>query len=225
MSEAVSPRAPAVGVIPGAGSAGVVWQQALTRCSGTLLVAPDVTDVTVMARQLSDRVEALGRPRVLVGASLGAMVALEVARIVPVDALVLVAAGFGITVSDALLDWVRAAPDDLFPKMAKASVADRDNPALIKTITEDFATRGQPVVLHHLHALSTYRPRPLPAPPITFVLWGEHDHSVPLADHVELAMQCSGALVPIRRAGHMPFLEQPDETVRWIQVAARLTRP
>jgi pimeloyl-ACP methyl ester carboxylesterase len=152
------------------------------------------------------------------------MVALELSRTVRVDALVLVAAGFGITVSDSLLAWVTAAPDDLFPKMAKASIAERDNPSLIMMITEDFAARGQPVVLRHLQALSSYRPRRIPSPPRTLVLWGEHDHSVPLADHVELAMQCNGALVPIRRAGHMPFLEQPDETVRWIHLAARLAQ-
>jgi pimeloyl-ACP methyl ester carboxylesterase len=224
LSDDLGRPAPGIGVIPGAGSAGHVWQEALKQLPATLLVAPDAADVTEMAEELHEPVEALGKPRVLVGASLGAMVALELSRTVRVDALVLVAAGFGITVSDSLLAWVTAAPDDLFPKMAKASIAERDNPSLITMITEDFAARGQPVVLRHLQALSSYRPRRIPSPPRTLVLWGEHDHSVPLADHVELAMQCNGALVPIRRAGHMPFLEQPDETVRWIHLAARLAQ-
>jgi pimeloyl-ACP methyl ester carboxylesterase len=211
----------ALGVIPGAGSAGLVWEQTLAQLNGTLLPVPDEPDVGTMASALAADVERLPEPRVLAGASLGAMVALEVARSMKVSALVLIAAGFGIEVSDSLLSWVAADPPDLFPKMARASIHDRDNHGMVDAITQDFALRGQPVVLRHLRALAAYRPQPLDAPPLTIVLWGVHDHSVPLTDHAELAVKCNGALVGIRDAGHMPFFEQPDQTVRWIRQAAR----
>jgi pimeloyl-ACP methyl ester carboxylesterase len=212
---------PAYGVIPGAGSAGIVWEEALALLGGTLLPVPDEPDVEAMADALRGAVDRLPAPRVLIGASLGAMVALELARTVQVDALVLIAAGYGLEVSDALLDWVAANPPDLFPKMARASIADRDNRAMIDVVTRDFQSRGQPVLLRHLRALAAYTPQPLPTPPATVVVWGVHDHSVPLADHAELALQCDGVLVGVRGAGHMPFFEQPQQTVRWVHAAAR----
>jgi pimeloyl-ACP methyl ester carboxylesterase len=52
------------------------------------------------------------------------------------------------------------------------------------------------------------------------VIWGEHDHAVPLADHAELAMRCGGVLVPIAGAGHAPFLEQPERVVAAIREIA-----
>ena len=221
-SDSSTDTSPAYAVIPGAGSSGIVWERALAELGGVLLPVPDEPDVRAMAATLSARVAALPEPRVLVGASLGAMVALEIARSVGVDALVLIAAGFGIETSDALIDWVAANGPDLFPKMARASIADRDNATLVETVTRDFEGRGQPVVLRHLQALRDYTPQPLSSPPPTLVLWGVHDHSVPLADHAELARQCAGVLVPIADAGHMPFFEQPRETVRWIRRAAPL---
>jgi pimeloyl-ACP methyl ester carboxylesterase len=215
----VTARIPTYCVIPGAGSSGLVWSEALDALDGTLLPVPDERDVPAMAAALRPELEALPEPRVLVGASRGAVVALELAREEHVDALVLIAAGFGLEVSDALLDWVASAPPDLFPKMAKASIADRDNAAMIEVVTRDFESRGQPVVLRHLGALAAYSPEPLPTPPPTVVIWGERDHS---ADHAELALRCHGALAPIAEAGHMPFFERPLETVHWIRTAARL---
>jgi pimeloyl-ACP methyl ester carboxylesterase len=209
-------------VIPGAGSSGLIWREALELLDGTLLPVPDEADVPAMAAALRAEVEELPEPRVLVGASLGAMVALELIREVRVEAFVPIAAGFGIEVSDALLEWVAAAPPDLFPKMARASIADRDDPAMVDVVARDFEARGQPVVLRHLRALAAYAPEPPAAPPPTLVIWGERDHSVPLAAHAELAIRCGGALAPVAGAGHMPFFERPTETVRWIRSAMRL---
>ncbi len=93
---------------------------------------------------------------------------------------------------------------------------------MIELVTRDFAARGQPVLLRHLTALGAYRPQALEAPPPTLVIWGEGDRSVPLADHVELALRCRGALAPVPAAGHMPFLEQPAETLAWIRTAEKL---
>jgi pimeloyl-ACP methyl ester carboxylesterase len=150
------------------------------------------------------------------------MVALELARTVHVDALVLIAAGFGIEVSDSLLEWVRANPPDLLSKMAKASIVDREDVEMIELVRRDFAARGQSVLLRHLTALGAYRPEALEAPPPTLVIWGEGDGSVPLADHVELALRCRGAVAPVAGAGHMPFLERPAETLAWIRTAEKL---
>ena len=209
-------------VLPGAGGSGLSWARVLEPLGATLLEVPDERDVPAMAGAVAKRVRELPRPLVLVGASLGAMVALELARTIPVDALVLIATGFGIEVSDSLLEWVAADPPDLLRKVAKASIVDRDDRDMIELAARDFAARGQPVLLRHLTALGAYRPEPLEAPPPTLVIWGEGDRSVPLVDHVELALRCRGVLGPIAGAGHMPFLERPAETLAWIRTAEQL---
>ena len=207
-------------VLPGAGSAGLVWAEAAGELGAEVLPIPDEPDVAAMAAAVGAAIVALPRPRVVVGTSLGAMVALEVARRVEVDALALIAAGFGITVADSVLEWVASNPPDLMEKMARIGLADRGNRDLAAARLADFASRGQPILLNHLRALAAYRPEPLENPPPTVVLWGEHDHGVPLADHAELALRCHGLLVPIEGAGHAPFLERPAETVAWIRATA-----
>jgi pimeloyl-ACP methyl ester carboxylesterase len=199
-------------VLPGAGSAGLPWEAAASQLDATVLPVPDEPDVAAIAD--------LPRPRVVIGTSLGAMVALEVARKIDLDGLVLVAAGFGITVAERVLDWVASDPPDLLEKMASIGLADRSDRELAAIRLADFAARGQSVLLNHLRALAAYRPEPLEDPPPTVVIWGEHDRGVPLADHAELAVRCGGVLVPISAAGHAPFLERPDETVRWIRAIA-----
>jgi pimeloyl-ACP methyl ester carboxylesterase len=200
-------------VIPGAGSAGLAWEEAAGLLDAPILPVPDAPDVASMAAELEPAVAAVPRPRVLIGTSLGAMVALELARRVEVDGLVLVAAGFGITVADSVLEWVAANPPDLLEKMSRSGLADRGDERVIAIRLEDFRRRGQPVLLRHLSALGAHRPEPLDDPPPTVVIWGAHDRSVPLADHAQLAVRCRGILVPIADAGHAPFLEQPERVV------------
>jgi pimeloyl-ACP methyl ester carboxylesterase len=207
-------------VIPGAGSAGLAWQDAAARLGAPILPVPDAPDVPAMAAELARHVATVPRPRVLVGTSLGAMVALELARRVEVDGLALVAAGFGIAVADSVLEWVEANPPDLLDKMARSGLADRDDARVIAIRLEDFRRRGQPVLLGHLTALGAYRPEPLEHPPPTVVIRGERDRAVPLADHEELALRCGGELVVIPAAGHAPFLEQPDRVVAAIRALA-----
>jgi pimeloyl-ACP methyl ester carboxylesterase len=207
-------------VLPGAGSAGLVWEQAAELLGAEVLPVPDEPDVVAMATAVEDVVARAPRPRVVVGTSLGAMVALEVARRIEVDALALIAAGFGIAVGDSVLDWVGSNPPDLMEKMARIGLADRSDRELAAVRLADFTTRGQPVLLRHLRALAAYRPEPLENPPATVVLWGELDHGVPLADHAELALRCNGVLVPIEGAGHAPFLERPAQMVAWIRATA-----
>ena len=207
-------------VLPGAGSAGLPWEAAASQLDATVLPVPDEPDVAAMASAVEPAVADLPRPRVVIGTSLGAMVALEVARKIDLDGLVLVAAGFGITVAERVLDWVASDPPDLLEKMASIGLADRSDRELAAIRLADFAARGQSVLLNHLRALAAYRPEPLEDPPPTVVIWGEHDRGVPLADHAELAVRCGGVLLPISGAGHAPFLERPDETVRWIRAIA-----
>jgi pimeloyl-ACP methyl ester carboxylesterase len=209
-------------VLPGAGSSGLAWTQTLEELGGVVLAVPDEPTVPAMAAALAPQVQELPRPLVVVGASLGAMVALELARTTEVDVLVLIAAGFGIRVSRSLLERIAANPPGLLEEVAAASIAAGEDPAMVDVVTRDFASRGQPVLLRHLTALREYRPEPLEAPPPTLVIWGADDHSVPLADHVELALRCRGAVAPMAGAGHMPFFERPTETVRWIRTAAQL---
>ncbi len=208
-------------VIPGAGSAGLTWRRAADLLGARVLPVPDRATVAEMAQAMLPAIGGAPQPRVLVGASLGAMVALEVARRLPVQGLVLIASGFGIEVGESLLSWVASNPPDLFPKMARASIADREDAAAVAECVGDFEARGWEVVHNHLLALGAYRPEPLPDPPPTLVIWGEKDRSVPLADHAELAMRLGGLLVPIPGAGHKPFFERPEATVRWIRWAVR----
>jgi pimeloyl-ACP methyl ester carboxylesterase len=211
-------------VLPGAGSAGKPWRPVADQLDALILPIPDEPDVPAMASALIDRCSDVPRPRVLVGASLGAMVALEIAREVPVDALVLVAAGFGISVSDSVLDWVASDPPDLLEKVARAGVGDPDDREVVDVRLSDFNARGQGVLLRHLGALKTYLPQAPSDPPPTVVVWGCLDRSVPLEDHVQLAVRCKGILAPVTGAGHASFLERPQETVSWLRFAALYAR-
>jgi surfactin synthase thioesterase subunit len=114
-------------VLPGAGSAGLVWEAAAERLDAAVLPVPDEPDVIAMAAALEPVIADVPRPRVIVGTSLGAMVALELARRIDVDGLVLIAAGFGIAVADAVLEWVAANPPDLLEKLARIGLADRSD--------------------------------------------------------------------------------------------------
>jgi pimeloyl-ACP methyl ester carboxylesterase len=211
-------------VIAGAGSAGLTWNDVASELGATVHPIPDEPSAPAMAAALESAISALPRPRVLIAASMGAIVALEVARTVEVDALVLAAAGYGIDVSDRLLNWMISDPPELFEKMARICVADKNHRGRIDAIVEDYVAGGHAVHVRHLQALAGYRPEPLPDPPPTIVVWGVHDPAVPLEGHVELALKCRGALVPIADAAHVPFLEQPCETLAWIRRAAVLAR-
>ncbi len=210
-------------LLPGAGSSGDTWRPLATALDALVLPIGDQDGVRSMAEAVLAEVAASRRPRVLVGAALGAMVAIELARRTNVDALVLIAAGWGITVAEPVLEWVQANPPDLLAKLARIGLAPEADRRLVALREADFAAGGgQPVLLRQLRALSLYRPAPLPDPPPTIVLWGEHDRGVPLSDHASLATKLGGLLVPIAGSGHAPFLERPAETAGWISRALAL---
>lgn len=208
--------------IGGAGSTGALWSDVGSRLGALVIPLPDYPDVPSMARSIEGRIAALPEPRVLAGASAGAMVALEVARRIPIQALVLLSAGWGIEVSESALDWVRSNPPDLHRKLAKICVADREDGDRLRVIEADYDACTQPVHLRHLEALARHRPEPLLEAPPTLVLWGMADRAVPMEGHLELARRCAGALVPIPDAAHVPYFEQPDVVERWLRHAAAM---
>ncbi len=211
-------------VIAGAGSAGLTWGPVAQQLDALVLPIPDEPDVPAMAAAVEDRLAGLPEPRVLVGTSAGGVVALEIARYVPVQALVFVAAGFGLKVSESALNWLADNPPDLHYKLARICVVDRENEEQHRALVADYDACGQPVHLRQLQAVVRHRPEPLQDPPPTLVLWGMQDRAIPLEDHLELAVRCSGALVPIADAAHVPFLEQPGITLEWLRRAAAIAR-
>jgi len=218
----MSSKSPTYVVLPSAGSAGLAWAAASEKFGGTVHPLPDAASVEEMARALGPVIEAMPHPRVIVGSSLGAMVALELARCLEVDGLVLFAAGYGVEVAESALEWVAANPADLFAKMARVGLSRAAGEDLVAIRLDDFVKRGQSVVLNHLRALQAYQPawqgRSVP----TIVVWGENDRSIPLADHVELAMKLGGVLVPLADVGHAAFLEDPASSVGAIRLIERL---
>jgi pimeloyl-ACP methyl ester carboxylesterase len=213
---------PTYAVVPGAGSAGLTWAEVAGELEALVLPIPDEPGAPEMAAALRPAVAELARPRVLIAASMGATVALELARSVEFDALVLAAAGYGIEVSDRLLDWMISNPPGLCQKMAKICLANREDEERAAQIVADYEAAGHDVHVRHLQALRGYRPEPLSDPPPVLVLWGVHDPAIPLEGHIELAKVCRGALVPIPNAAHVPFLEQPLTTLAWIRRATAM---
>ncbi len=209
-------------VIPGAGGAGLTWAEVVGELGAAVLAVPDELEIPTMAAGLDSAVADLPRPRVLIGASMGALVALEIARNLEVDALVLVAAGFGIDVSERLIEWLARNPPGIFEKMANICVADEGDRTKIDAVVADYEAGGHERHIRQLRAMAAYAPEPLADTPPTLVLWGALDSAVPLEAHIELALRCGGALIPITGAAHVPFLEQPRETLRWIRLAAAL---
>jgi pimeloyl-ACP methyl ester carboxylesterase len=224
-TETAEPVRPSYAIVAGAGSAGMTWEAVARELDAVVLPIPDEPDVFAMATRVRGVVAELPAPRVLIAASAGALVALEVAREVPVQALVFTAAGFGLEVSERLLDWLAANPPDLHLKLARICLANKEDAAAVAAIVADYEALGQPVHLRQLRALAGRRPEPLDDPPPTFVLWGRHDRAIPLDHHIELAMQCRGALVPVDDAAHVPHFEQPQVVLQWIATAAALACP
>jgi pimeloyl-ACP methyl ester carboxylesterase len=211
--------APLYAIICGSGSSGSAWESVATELDAVVLPVPDASDVPAMADALAPTVAELRRPRVLIGTSLGAMVALELAGATPVDALILVSAGFGIAVNPKVLDQIAVADAGMLEQMARGVVADADNPELIAGVRRDFEGCGPRVLLNHMRVLASHRPRPPANLPPTFVLWGTQDPGVTLAAHAELAARCNAPVMPVENAGHMPYLEQPRATLDWIRTA------
>jgi pimeloyl-ACP methyl ester carboxylesterase len=209
-------------VIPGGGGAGLTWAELAAALPAVVLRAPDEPTIEAMAAGLEGAVSELPRPRVLIGASMGALVAIEVARRVEIDALALIACGWGIEVSDSVIAWMESNPPDIHQKLSRICLADREDEAKVQALVADYDAGGHERHIRQVKAMHAYEPQTLPDPPPTVVIWGMQDSAVPLENHVELALRCGGALAPVAGAAHVPFLEQPEATLRWIRAAAML---
>lgn len=212
---------PAYAIICGSGSSGRAWDAVAAELRSLVLPAPDAPDVPAMAAALAPAIAELARPRVLIGTSLGALIALELARSIPVDALILACAGFGIAVAPSVLDEIATAHPGMLDRMARGLVADAADADLVAAVKHDFEGCGPELLLRHMRVLATHRPRPPADLPPTFVIWGTRDPGVPLAAHAELAARCGAPLLPVPGAGHLPYLEQPRATLDWIRTAVR----
>lgn len=209
-------------IIPGGGGAGLIWSNVADELGAVVLRAPDEFDIPAMAAGLEAQVAELSRPRVLIGASMGAMIALEIARRVEIDALVLIAAGWGIEVSDKLLAWMERNPPGILEKFSKICLSDPEDADKVAALVADYEAGGHERHIRQVKAMGAYEPQPLSDPPTTLVLWGVNDSAVPLEDHVRLAIECRGAVVPIADAAHVPFFEQPAATLPWFRLAGSL---
>jgi pimeloyl-ACP methyl ester carboxylesterase len=125
-------------------------------------------------------------------------------------------------VSERLVEWMTRNPPGILEKMAKICLADSDDAAKVERLVADYEAAGHERHIRQVQAMAAYRPEPLREPPPTVVLWGVHDSPVPLEDHVRLALECRGALVPIADAAHVPFFEQPAAMLEWMRRAALL---
>ncbi len=209
-------------VIPGGGGAGLIWGDLAADLPAVVLRAPDELTIEAMAARLQDAIAELPRPRVLVGASMGALVALELARRVEIDALALIACGWGIEVSDSVIAWMESDPPDIHQKLSRICLADPRDETKIAALVADYDAGGHERHVRQVKAMRAYTPEPLSDPPPTIVICGLQDSAVPMEDHVELALRCRGVVAPVAGAAHVPFLEQPEATLRWIRAAARL---
>ncbi|TYB48231.1 alpha/beta fold hydrolase [Actinomadura chibensis] len=209
--------------LPGAGSAGLAFEPLQRLVPGRVIPIPDHDTVQAMASAIACEMEDRGGPRILVGASLGAMVALELYGRVRIDGWVLIAAGTGIRVDGSLFRMLEATPESAAGKLARAGLVDAEHDRdLLEIRVCDFEARGVATMANHFRALAAYEPAPIENPPPTFVIWGTRDRAVSFESHLELSTALAGALIPIDGAGHAPFLERPPEVARWIDDLAAI---
>jgi pimeloyl-ACP methyl ester carboxylesterase len=204
---------------PGAGGGSMLWQPVARRFGGTVHALPDVDGVQAMADWLEASVRSMPGPRILVGNSLGALVALELAQRVPVAGLMLLAAGWRFPVSEELIRKVDTKGRTMFRETARRCVSPESSPEHVEAVVADFASREDGTMSRHLRAIRDHEPRierGVPQP-VTLVLRGGLDRSVSLQDHVELTERTQGALVPLDSAAHMPFVDHPEEVTQWLE--------
>ncbi|TQC50796.1 alpha/beta hydrolase [Rhodococcus sp. WS4] len=211
---------------PGAGGGSTLWQPIAERFGGTVSALPALESVTEIADALETSILLMPVPRILVGNSLGALVALEIAQRVPVAGLMMLAAGWDFPVSDELIQRVDTGGRPVFAESARRCVSPGAPSEQCDAVIADFETREEGTMARHLRAIRDHQPRITSGPqPLTLVLRGGFDRSVSLRDHVELTERTGGALIPLGSAAHMPFVDHEEEVVRWLQrlQAAALT--
>jgi pimeloyl-ACP methyl ester carboxylesterase len=203
-------------IIPGAGGVGLTWRAIADQLQATIAPIPSADSVADIAEIIAATLPECDGPRYVVGASSGAMVALELARTVRVDGCLFTASGFGIEVSDRLLRWLADDPPGIHTKIAKIGLADDGADAdKLGAVVADYDACGAGLHVRQLSAIARYRPETGVPRPFCFVLWGDRDRSIPFEAHRVLATECGGALVPLENCGHLVHVDRPDAVVSW----------
>lgn len=212
-----SPTVSAV-FFPGAGGGATLWKPVAERFGGIVMPLPAVESIREMADSVEPSVRLLPEPRILVGNSLGAMVALEIAQRLPVAGLMLIAAGWEFPVSEELIRRVDTRGRHVFTETARRCVNPDAAVEHAQAVVADFESREDGTMVRHLRAIRDHQPwiDTHVRQPTTFVLRGGLDRSVSLRDHIELAERTGGALVPVASAAHMPFVDHSEEVTQWL---------
>jgi pimeloyl-ACP methyl ester carboxylesterase len=217
---------PPVVLIHGAGGSSTVWLTTLHRLARVrrtvALDLPGHGRSTGRTATVADWVQAVGAtagtlclgPSVLVGHSLGGLVALAAARAFPdkVAGLVLVTTAAQLQVSPRMLLRLENEWND-FPRFLEETACAPETPAEVRrraALAALGAEQEQTVV--DFRALAGYDARPdlaaLACP--TLVVVGTGDQMVAAARGEALAAGIPGAKLVTLRAGHYPMQEQPD---------------
>lgn len=227
-----APDAPQVVLlIHGAGGSHLDWPAPLRRLPGTRVYALDLPGHGRSAPPARDSIEDYSAwtaeftralqlpPAVLIGHSMGAAVALELALQEPscVRALVLIGAGARLPVSPVILEQLQQSPQEIIPRIVQWAYG-RDYPEKGKAMARRRLELVPPAVLYSdFLACSRFDRRSelgkVQRP--TLILASDQDRMVPLALAEEL---CSGLpqarQITFAGAGHMLTFERPEAIAR-----------
>jgi pimeloyl-ACP methyl ester carboxylesterase len=192
-----------------------------------------LASVEAMAGWLLERLDADGVERVLlVGHSMGSLIALEAARLAPgrIAGLALLGTAFPMKVSDALLASAR---DDEAGAIAMVATWSHAQPALeapSRRLMERVAAGGPPGLLHtDLSACKAYAGGDGAAAgvrcPVLFIV-GRHDRMTPPRAAARLTQAIEHGKIVEVDAGHAMMAEQPDAVLDALEAfAADCTQP
>jgi len=204
--------------LPGAGGGASLWAPLAARFDGRVVPLPRARSVAAIADQVAGELGRAPEPPLLVGNSLGALVAIELARRDPVAGLFLLAAGWEFPVADSVLSAAEGATARTFARIADRCLAPTADPDLLVAVQRDFADREPGTLADHLTAIRDHTASdPGPQQPPTMLIAGGRDRSVTLRDQVELAGRLGAMFVQIPESAHMPFVDHREEVALWLE--------
>lgn len=158
---------------------------------------------------------------ILVGHSMGALIALELAGHPSVGGVILMGASADMKVDASLLDAARNDPPAAQAIIAKAGVAKTGQSAAITEMVQAIQSAVDPAAIHaDLKACNDYTRGAAMAATIAkpaLVISGENDRLAPMTQGHDLADHLQrGEFVILSQCGHMMMLEQPIETAKAI---------
>ncbi len=158
---------------------------------------------------------------ILIGHSMGALIALELAQHPNVKAIVLMGASAEMPVDATLLDAAQKDPSAANAIIAKAGVAKTGQAAAISEMVSVIQHAVDPAAVYtDLNACNDYKNGAAAAALISkpaLVISGENDRLTPMTQGHDLADQLQhGTFVILPHCGHMMMLEKPIETAHAI---------